>query len=251
MNLILETTTGLLVPPGIAPRLPRAPVAATLQLVTNSVAALLAEGVPVALHIHAPTDLVTPLASFALWTRNTAFSLYQAQLNPLLEAGLGWLASGTLVGRISYGTPNVNGQWFQVQFGDGAGGGPIAPVQVVVNNYTGAATTAVQPIGLFSGRIATGQTEGYHRAKAAGSVTGLQLAAQVAPTGADLIVELYKNGVATGKTATLAAAAKTQETIFGSPLALAIGDVLQFRATQVGSAIAGSNLSVNAIIAPA
>lgn len=251
MNLILETTTGLLVPAGVAPRLPRAPVAATLQLVTNGVAALMADGEPLALKIHAPGDLVTPLATFSVWTRNTAFALYQAQLNALLSAGLGWLPSATLVARISRATVNVDSAWFQLQFGDGAASGQPATPQVVINNYAGGVTTAVQPLGLFAGKVVVAQTEGYHKAKAAGSVTGLQLAAQVAPTGADLVVELYKNGAATGKTATLTATAKVQETIFGAALALAIGDILQFRATQVGSGQAGSNLNVNAIIAPA
>lgn len=247
MNLILETTTGRLVPAGSAPRLPRSPVAATLQLVTNSVAALQGVGVPVTLRIYQASDLNNPIATFAAWTRNAEFLLYQATINPLEEAGLGWLQSGTLVGRISYGAPNVNGAYFQVQYGEGATQGAPTNVQVVINNYTGAVGSGVQLIGTFGGKVALNQTEGFWRVKADNTLVGLQLNAQDAPTGTALIVEAVVNGMDTGKTATLAAGAKYQETIFGSPLELLAGDVVRFKATQVGSTKAGTNLNVSGV----
>ncbi len=61
-------------------------------------------------------------------------------------------------------------------------------------------------------------------------------------------MEVIVAGAGTGKTATLTAGQKSQETIFVAPLALAVGDIVQFRPTQVGSDKAGTNLSVGAIV---
>ena len=130
LNLILETTTGLLKPAGVVPEIPRGPSDITLQLVTNNVAGLLPVGQPLALRLYAPNDTVTPIAEFTVWTRNSAFNLYQARLNPL-ASDLAWTPRTTLLARISYGTPNADSAFFHVTLGGaGTAAAPTAPVVV-------------------------------------------------------------------------------------------------------------------------
>lgn len=246
MLLILETTTGKLVPSGEAIPLPRGGLHTVLvQFVTNSVAALLAGGAPVALKLYSPADLVTPIATLAAFTAVPADLNYTGQFDTL-SGGLAALERGTLLARISYGTPNVDSGLFHVNYGTGSAGGAAAP-QIVISQPTGP-VNYVQALGQFGGKAILNQVEGFHRVKSVGNMLGLQVNAQDAPTGADLIVEIVKGGVGTGKFATLAAASKSQETIFGAPLALAIGDIIQFRPTQIGSVKPGTNIGVGAII---
>jgi len=69
--------------------------------------------------------------------------------------------------------------------------------------------------------------------------------AKTAPAGADLIVALTVNGTVR---ATMTVAAGTNRGVVSiSPLSLAIGDVLDFNITQVGSTTAGAGLTVTAI----
>lgn len=245
MYLTLETTTGRLVPAGVVPNLARTADPSTIQFVTNGVAGLLPGGAPIAVALFTPDDLVTPKATFNAWTANPAAVLYQATLDALLT-NLAWTQQTTLIGRVSYGTPNVDSFIFHVTL-SGVPGGLNVPTQIIITQPTGPVSYA-QEIGTFAGQLATGQNEGFWRAKAAGSLLGLQLSAQVAPTGADVIVEIYKNGVATGKTAKLTAGQKTEETIFVGALAIAIGDTIQFRITQIGSGTKGSNLNVKGVM---
>jgi hypothetical protein len=246
MNLILETTTGKLVPAGEPARLARGGVQAlTLQLLTNGVAGLLPDGQPIVLSIFAPDDLVTPVLTVSAWTADGAGVRYSASLNTLAGA-LAWVQSATYLARIDYGSPNAASGLFHLIFGDGAAA-PGATPQITITQPSGP-VDYTEVIGTFGGKVMVNQTEGFWRVKSAGQILGLQLSAQDAPTGAAIIVEIYKGGVATGKTATLAAAAKNQETIFGSPLAIAIGDVIQFRPTQVGSTKPGTNLTVRAVV---
>lgn len=244
LNLILETTTGRLIPAGTAPQIPRGPEPVTLQLVTNGNAALLPDGQPLALKLYDPADQVTPVYTLNAWATNASFLLYQATLD--VRAALGYSPLQVLLGRISYGEPNVDSPFFHALLG-GIGAGAGAVPQIVITQPTGP-TNYVQALGQFGGKAILNQVEGFHRVKSVGSLLGLQLNCQDAPTGADLLVEVIKNTVATGKVATLAAAAKFQETIFGAPLALAIGDVIQFKPTQIGSIKPGTNLSVGGIV---
>lgn len=246
LNLILETTTGRFVPSGVAPQIPRGATAVTLQLVTNGVATLLPDGQPVSLAIYAPGNTEDALAVFAAWTRNTAFNLYAAQIDPL-TTGLAWTQLTTLLAQISYGDPTVDSQFNHVILG-GAGSGSGGAVPQIVISQPAGPVNYTETIGTFAGKAVVAQDEGYLRVKAAGSILGLQLNAQDAPTGASLLVDVVKNGVPQNKIATLAAAAKAQETIFGAPLAIAIGDIIKFRPTQVGSGKPGTNLSVKAIV---
>jgi hypothetical protein len=246
LKLKLETTTGILSPGGVAPEIPRGPFDATLQFLTNNVAALLPNGHPIALKLYSLTDTVIPLATFNVWTAVPGFLSYTATINPS-ATDLGYMPAGTLYGRLSYGTPNVNTPLFHVVFG-GSGevvGAPIVPI--IITQPSGPVDT-VQDIGTFGGRVVVDQVEGFWRVKAPCQLLGLQLNAQDAPVGADLLVDVVKGGVAQTKIATLTAGAKTQETIFGAPLVLATGDSIQFKPTQVGSTKAGTNLTVKAVL---
>lgn len=247
MLLILETTTGQLVPAGVAPQLPRGGLDTVLvQFVTNGVAALLPGGAPVALKLYSPADLVNPLTTLAAFTAVPGDLNYAGQLDSL-GGGLATLQQGTLLAKLSYANPNVDSAWFQVRYGlCGSGGGEPAP-QIVITQPTGP-VNYVQAIGQFGGKAILNQVEGFFRVKSPGNLLGLQLNCQDAPTGANLIVEVVKGGIATGKTAALTAGNKTEETIFGAPLALAIGDIVQFKPTQIGSVKPGTNLNVGGIV---
>lgn len=85
---------------------------------------------------------------------------------------------------------------------------------------------------------------GFFKPAGAISITGIQIFAQTAPTGAALTVDIVNSsGTEQSKIATLAAAATYQETIFGSPLAISGGDFIQLKLKSVGSGVAGANLS--------
>lgn len=243
--LKLETTTGLLSPAGIAPSVPRAPQNVTLQFLTNSVANLLAGGAPLALKLYALGDTDTPIATFNTWVSNATYKLYTATINPLTEAGLGYLPAGTLYGRISYGDPNVDSGLFHVIWG---GTGPVtgAPApQIVITQPTGPTKQTIE-IGHITGRLVEDAVEGSHTVQAAAQVTGLQLTANTAPTGADALIELVKNGVPTGSVATLSDGAKSEVTVFDPVVTVAVNDTLQFKVTQKGSTKAGGYLTVSA-----
>ena len=246
MLLILETTTGKLVPAGEPIPLPRGGLHTVLvQLTANGVAALLPGGAPVALKLYSPADLVTPIATLAAFTAVPGDLNYTGQLDTL-SGGLVNLERGTLLARISYGTPNVDSGLFHVHYGTGAADGAPAP-QIVITQPTGP-VNYVQALGQFGGKAILNQVEGFWRVKAPGNLLGLQLNCQDAPTGADLIVEIVKGGIGTGKFATLVDGQKSQETVFGAPLALAIGDIVQFKPTQIGSVKPGTNLNVGGIV---
>lgn len=246
MFLTLETTTGLLVPDGEAPRLPRGGVEQILvRFVTNGVAALLANGAPIALNIYRASDLETPIATVDEFTTLASDLAYQGSLDTL-AAGLAGIERGTFRGRISYKTINVDSEWFQLVFGDRAAASGTPIQEIIVRE--GSAAKLVEVIGQFAGLVVVNQVEGFLKVQEDCSLVGLQLTAQVAPTGADLVVDVVKNNAAQNKTAKITAAAKGEETLFGSALALVAGDVLKFKPTQVGSGTPGSYLTVKAII---
>jgi hypothetical protein len=246
MKLTLETTTGLLSPAGEAPSLGRGVETIDLRFLTAGVAGLIAG--PIALKVSQPSDptFVAPIATVNVWATLAGDVMYRATLDTLGVAALAWLQQGVLIGRVEYNNPTVNSAAFQINYGGGAGL-PGTTTQIVITQPTGP-VNYVQDIGTFGGQVALAQTEGFWRVKAAGSLLGLQLAVQVAPTGADLIVEIYKGGLATGKTAKITAGQKTEETIFPAALALQIGDNIAFRVTQLGSATKGANLNVKGIV---
>jgi hypothetical protein len=104
----------------------------------------------------------------------------------------------------------------------------------------------------FAAELTDEQTFGYFKARSACRVLGAQLFAQVAPVGAAVTVDLI-NGAATEQTkvATLADGVTHQETIYGTPLELAAGDVIRAKIKSVGVSTKGEFLTCNLIIAPA
>lgn len=232
----LETTTGLLVPMGTALPIARGPQDVTLQFLNSGVAALLAEGAPIALKLYALTDTLNPIATFSDWTAVSAFSCYAANINPLAVAAMGYLQAGTLLGRLSYGDPATDTPLFHVLWG-GSGEVTGAPAQPIIITQPAGPVTYMQDLGYFQGKVTADQVEGYWKAPQAALISGLSLHTQNAPAGADLIVELIVNGAPTGKTATLTAGNKSIYADFaGGSLAVAAGDTLQFKPTQAGNA---------------
>lgn len=247
MKLLLDVPSGQLLPAGVAPDMPRGGGERLfVQFLTAGVAAMLPGGSPIALRLYLPSDLVNAIATFNVFAPSAPDVGYLATIDTV-SGGLAALERGTLFARLSYNNPNVDSQWFLVNYGAGVANGGAPITQLVISQPTGPATY-VQPIGQFGGRVAVGQTEGYWVVKVACNLLGLQLAVQDAPTGANLLVDVVKGGVLQNKIAKITAAAKAEETVFGAPLALVPGDIISFRPTQVGSGKAGSNLDVKGIV---
>lgn len=248
MNLILEKTTGKLVPAGQPARLSRGGVQAlTLQFLDSSVAELLSGGAPIALKIFALDDTETPLLSVTDWTGDATNVRYTATLDTLAGA-LAWVQQGTYFARIDYGTPNVESGLFHLVYG----GTNAAPGQVPNITLTSVSTVGkfLVPM-IFTGRLtATGDSAlfGYYKAKTAGTILGTQIFAQVAPTGSDVTVDLIDAGESElSKISTLTDGAKAEETIFGAPLVVDVGDVIRAKIKTIGSTVKGSYLTMNLI----
>lgn len=97
----------------------------------------------------------------------------------------------------------------------------------------------------FSGDAVDESIFGFFYAEFPTVIYGMLLFAQDAPTGADLTVDLVNGaGAEQTKIGTLAAAASRQRTLFGAPLSLAAGDILQAKIKSVGSGTPGQNLTV-------
>jgi hypothetical protein len=117
-------------------------------------------------------------------------------------------------------------------------------------------TLAQQITMSAAGTLFTSLTFGYWRPPAAVRVYGVQIFAQDVPTGADVHIELLKDGVATGAVGVLADGQSNGSTTFSfafdSPVTLiAGGQSVMFRVTQVGSTAPGSFLTANLIYQPA
>lgn len=235
MLLTLETTTGKLVPAGHAPQLGRGTEPLLLRFVTNGVAAMLEGEPPIALKLFLPADQITPIVTVNAWTELPDDVLYRGELNTLAVTALAWLLSGVLVGRLEYGDPTVQSSFFQLNYG-----GPVSTTggtrpSIVIMQPAGP-VHYMQQIGYFQGKVVNDQVEGYWQAPNAAQLKGLALSCQVAPSGADLIVELVVNAEATGKTFTLGDGSKAGYADFGAPHAINPGDIVQFKPTQHGSA---------------
>lgn len=245
MKLTLETTTGLLVPGGVAPPLSRGSEKILLRFVTNGVAALLPDDTPIALKLWLASVADDPIATLAAWTTLTADVAYRATVDARTIAELAWLQSGVLIGRVDYGDPVVQSAAFQINYGAGTAAGGSGAPQIVITQPAG--PVKITPhIGYFQGKLVADQVEGRWVANAACQLTGFDLHAQVSPDGADVIVEAVLNGVPTGKVSTLPDGSKGGYSAFAAPLAVAIGDVVQFKPTQVGTNRPGTYLSVGA-----
>ncbi len=100
------------------------------------------------------------------------------------------------------------------------------------------------------GNLAVNQVFGFYKAPAAAVVKGVQLAAQKAPAGADVIVSLVDaDGIALGRTATLPAGQAFAEVTFGTPLPLLTAAVVRAKVTQIGTGnTPGAYLTANLVV---
>ena len=96
----------------------------------------------------------------------------------------------------------------------------------------------------LSGDLQAGTTFGYWIPSAMVSLIGAQVSAQDAPTGSDVILEVYKNGSATGKTVTLSGGDSVVAIAFPSSLLVNAGDTVTLHINQVGSTTPGSFVTV-------
>lgn len=101
----------------------------------------------------------------------------------------------------------------------------------------------------FAGQLILDQVFGIYRAPALCWIKGIQLAAQVAPVGADIIIELVDAaGVSLLRTATLPAGQAWSDTDFATPLPVLADGIVRAKVTQIGSAKAGSFLTATLIV---
>lgn len=83
------------------------------------------------------------------------------------------------------------------------------------------------------------------------TVSLVRLAVDTAPTGADLIIDIHKNGVTIFTTQTnrpkIIAGASSGISVAPNVTAIAAGDKITLEIDQVGSTIAGENLAVSIV----
>lgn len=98
----------------------------------------------------------------------------------------------------------------------------------------------------FVGSAILNNTFGYFKASSTTNWTRAQLACQTPPTGSSIIITVVDaSGTSLGVTATIAAGASYQETVFGTPLVLAIGNEVRAKITQIGSSTPGGYITVS------
>lgn len=102
----------------------------------------------------------------------------------------------------------------------------------------------------FAGNLALNQVFGFYKAPAPCAITGVQLVAQKAPAGADVIIELTDaDGVSLARTATLPAGQSFNAVTFGTPLPLLNAAIVRAKVTQIGTgANPGAFLTANLIV---
>lgn len=104
----------------------------------------------------------------------------------------------------------------------------------------------------FIGSAVDEQVFGYFYVEKACTILGVQIAAQTAPTGAAITVDLVDAAnVEQNKIGTLAASAKNQRTIYSTSLSVSAGTELRAKIKSVGSSTPGGYLTVNLICQPA
>lgn len=109
--------------------------------------------------------------------------------------------------------------------------------------------TMQTPALTFAGQLILDQVFGIYRAPEACVIKGIQLAAQVAPEGADVIIDLVDSeGVSLARSATLPADEPWSDTDFVTPLPILADGIVRAKVTQVGSSKPGSFLTVTLIV---
>lgn len=104
------------------------------------------------------------------------------------------------------------------------------------------------PSVVFFGNATDEQTFGYFYAEKATKILGKQIAAQVAPVGANLTVDIVNSaGTEQSKVSTLTAGTQFERTLFATALELAAGSYVRFKIKSVGSTTPGGYLTINLI----
>ena len=104
---------------------------------------------------------------------------------------------------------------------------------------------------IYIGDATAAQVFGYFYAPIAEQIVEMQAFAQVAPTGAAITIELYKNAVATGEVLTIADGASNGRLLLSAAITLAVADVLTAKILTVGSTEPGGYLTLNLVRQPA
>lgn len=244
MNLFLETTTGFLVPGGVAAQLGKGGVQNVfLQFVTNGVAGLLDSGDPMLLEVFEPSDLNTPIASISAWTEIAADKVYLGTIDTNAGA-MAWLQVPTLVGKITYGLGDTESDLFHIKYGIGSSSGLPSQVYIVNGN-----DLMVIPM-IFMGELTVDQSYGYFVADADGEIRSITHEAQDAPSGSDVTIDVTKNSVEQANPSVLADGQYVQKTTFGVAIPVSAGEVIRLKVKQVGSTDAGSWLKSNIYFRP-
>ncbi|MES2692788.1 MAG: hypothetical protein V4773_04890 [Verrucomicrobiota bacterium] len=102
----------------------------------------------------------------------------------------------------------------------------------------------------FTGNLALNQVFGLYKAPAACAITGVQLATQKAPVGADVVIDLVDaDGVSLARTATLPAGQSFAAVNFGTPLPLLNAAIVRAKIAQTGTGNnPGAYLTANLIV---
>lgn len=103
----------------------------------------------------------------------------------------------------------------------------------------------------LSGELAADALAGYFKARKACSIVGLAYTLGDAAVGSAVVLDVTLNGTAQGKNVNVAAGATAGQAIFGSPVAMALDDVMRVKVVSIGSTFAGAFLNASLIIAAA
>jgi hypothetical protein len=83
------------------------------------------------------------------------------------------------------------------------------------------------------------------------TVTNVKMSVATAPTGADLIIDIHKNGTTIfttqGNRPTIAAGETTEDSAAPDVTSIAAGDLIKLEIDQIGSTIAGADLSATVV----
>ncbi|MEM0966094.1 MAG: hypothetical protein AAGJ81_08110 [Verrucomicrobiota bacterium] len=199
---------------------------------------------------------ITANPSQADWDAGTAqhLTFFFAEGATNLGKGKYWMA---LEVYLTTGEP-ITVQYGKIEFEeDGVGlATTVDPITnyitLAVANSTFAQQASLRASALFAwfGDLAVADVVGSWTAPVAESILAVQLSAQKPPVGADLTFDVYKDGVTTGESVTLAAGSSHAQTVLSSGVSLAIGEVITLVCTQVGSTTSGGFLTVNLIRQP-
>lgn len=174
-----------------------------------------------------------------------------------VELGLiGTLAAGSQYQQTTFGAAYSLAENGMVRFKVKSVGSTTPGAYLSINLLCRFATIADSegwafPVAVFFGTLTDEQTFGYFQARVGTEIIGVQLSAQVVPTGADVTVDLVdSSGAELSKVATLAAGESYQATDFGSALQLTASDFVRLKVKTVGSGAAGAYLTATLVTRP-